>query len=336
MRAENVLDRVSPRLGNLLQAGKNCVFASISSAGFPISQLITPYPGVEGRTIDIGTGVAYPLKAERVRRDPRTGWLFESREAGGPVAVVRAHGAVRDSDIQANTDRYIEAMCHWSETTYGAPVWELSGVSWEVARDALWYWPRIWIEAAPVGVWWWPEGRSTEVPLEWKAPPDASLPVSDPSPVDPPTRAVSGRGGDWVSRAEELFGVGGLVTYLTFVDAAGYPWPTRVRIDDFDRSGFLLTGFDWLPESPGGPASLTFASADGNPGPRTATFVGNVASEGTGLRLDVSRQIADNMLTVAPDKIWNPEPEAREAMLARLDTELRRRRQRIPIIRRPT
>jgi hypothetical protein len=46
-------------------------YASLTTSGRPITWPVTPFRGDTGTTIDVSTGVTYPLKAERARRDPR-------------------------------------------------------------------------------------------------------------------------------------------------------------------------------------------------------------------------------------------------------------------------
>ena len=49
-------------------------YASLTSASAPVTWPVTPYRGTTGRTVDVATGLTYPLKAERAldatRRSP--------------------------------------------------------------------------------------------------------------------------------------------------------------------------------------------------------------------------------------------------------------------------
>jgi hypothetical protein len=42
-------------------------YASLKRDGTPITVPLIPFPGEDGRTIDVNTGLAYPTKAERAR-----------------------------------------------------------------------------------------------------------------------------------------------------------------------------------------------------------------------------------------------------------------------------
>ena len=86
-----------------------CEYASLTRGGAPVTVPSTPYVG--GGTLDVSTGLAYPAKAERARRNPKVALLFADAigaAAGvGPVVLVQGHAAVRDADLQENTDRYV-------------------------------------------------------------------------------------------------------------------------------------------------------------------------------------------------------------------------------------
>jgi hypothetical protein len=86
-----------------------CEYASLTRAGSPVTVPSTPYVGDAG-TLDVSTGLSYPAKAERARRNPEVALLFADAIGTGagdePVVLVQGHAAVRDADLQANTDRY--------------------------------------------------------------------------------------------------------------------------------------------------------------------------------------------------------------------------------------
>ena len=94
-------------------------YASLTRDGRPITWPVSPYLAEDGTTIDVSTGLTYPSKAERARRDPRVAVLLSSLVGTGipdaPVVLVQGLATVRDADLQANTDRYVrESMASGS------------------------------------------------------------------------------------------------------------------------------------------------------------------------------------------------------------------------------
>ena len=65
-----------------------------------------------------------------------------------PVVVICATASVRDSDIQANTDRYVRDFLRDHPLR----------VPWEQDRERVWYYARIYIECTPRRVLFWPAG----------------------------------------------------------------------------------------------------------------------------------------------------------------------------------
>ena len=86
-----------------------CEYATLTRAGAPVTLPLTPYLGEDGRTLDVSTGITYPAKAERVRRNPRVCMLFSdpagSRVKAPPVVLVYGLAAVDDHDLQAVVGR---------------------------------------------------------------------------------------------------------------------------------------------------------------------------------------------------------------------------------------
>ncbi|WP_218671242.1 pyridoxamine 5'-phosphate oxidase family protein [Microbispora sp. GKU 823] len=158
-----------------------CEYASLTRDGRPVTWPVTPYVGAGG-TLDVTTGLTYPDKAERARRDPRVALLYSSAEGSGldrpPVVLVQGRAAVRDADLQANTDRYVRDSL--AKTGSG-----FAGMPWFLTKRLGWYFARIYVEVTPERIVWWPEGDLSGTPEVWTRPGEAAAPVSDPAPNGP-------------------------------------------------------------------------------------------------------------------------------------------------------
>ena len=53
-----------------------CEYASLKKNGTPITYPLISFPGDDGRTIEVATGLAYPSKAERARNNPKVCLLY--------------------------------------------------------------------------------------------------------------------------------------------------------------------------------------------------------------------------------------------------------------------
>jgi hypothetical protein len=88
-------------------------YASLTRAGDPVTWPVTPYAGLTGTTLDVATGLTYPLKAERARRDPRVALSFSYPVGSGldpaPTYLVQGLATVRDADLRATSSRYLQA-----------------------------------------------------------------------------------------------------------------------------------------------------------------------------------------------------------------------------------
>src|SRR5690606_10378706 len=115
--------------------------------------------------------------------------------AGGedePVVSISGMAAVRDSDFQANLERYL------SEEILTAMLNPESVDYQEVTRHAIWYFTRIILCVKPVAVRWWDTPAVTdEVPQEWRAPAGTAFPVSDPAPRGGQSPSPWRPDGDW-------------------------------------------------------------------------------------------------------------------------------------------
>jgi hypothetical protein len=287
-------------------------FGSLTARGVPLNTPLFSFVGPDGATIDVATGLAYPAKAERVRRNPKVGLLLEGNgRPDEPVVSVSGYGAVRDTDIQANMERYLaETSARLAITSGGMP--------WSVMREAVWYWSRILIQTTPAHVAWWPNRDQLDAPpRRWSAPDGFTFPHSDPEPSGPRTPpAAWPQTSDWHRRAAEVLEKG-IPGHLTISDGAGFPLPFRLHAVALHKDGFSLEvprGAPWKAE---GASSLCFAGR--------ATFIGTVAPSADGAYLTVQRMLPDLPLMADPAEIWKPRPDTRSALLGRLDKELGRR-----------
>ena len=116
-------------------------YAGLTRDGRPVTWPVTPYLGEETGTIDVSTGLTYPAKADRARRDPRVAVLLSSRIAPGladpAVVLVQGLATVRDADLQANLDRYVhDSQIKLPGIYTGSPRWALRRSAWYFARTA--------------------------------------------------------------------------------------------------------------------------------------------------------------------------------------------------------
>ena len=291
-------------------------FATVSGAGVPIDTPTYCFPSNDLVSIGVATGLSYPAKAERARRNPKVGLLLEGLP-GEPVVLIRGIAAVRDADLQANAIRYI------SETGYEA-VAAAAKLSWEDARKALWYWTRIIVDIAPERVMWWDEAAAMDkAPHILTVPPLAGF-RSDPAPP--------GRGSapsQWPQKSwQEIADIAaerGAPGHLTLLDGAGWPLPVRARTCERIEGGFRLdlpAGAPWPQRS--GKATLTFQGVE--------TFVGNAIDEDGAIRLVVERALPQHPLILDPAQVLSPNEDVRTQLLARLTEETARRGQPLPVL----
>jgi hypothetical protein len=266
-------------------------YASLTAAGAPVTWPVTPHPGVDGRTLDVATGITYPLKAERARRNRKVALSFSFPLGSGlddPATVlVQGLATVRDRDLVATSGRYLQASADRFPHSFARiPAFQL--------RRMDWYWTRAWIEVTPVTVRWWPGGRLTEAPLVWRAPADVDAPPSDPPPSG--TGAGSWRPAptsDWRVRAAgapERLGP----PVVTTVDDDGWPAPWRAVAVEATAEGYRVqvpAGVDVRP----GPAFVTFHEhGEVFDGQENIGLAGRiVAVDGTTAQVAVDRALAD-------------------------------------------
>ncbi len=288
----------------------------MSAQGVPIDTPAFSFMDFGKGCIDIATGLAYPAKAKRARRNAKVGLLLEGLP-DEPVVSIAAHAAVSDTNIQANVDRYIsETIAYFAAFSNGQP--------WSVARKAVWYWSRILVCCAPVSIRWWPNAAVMDTPPNlWNAPADTVYRRSDPAPLGKASAAPSWPTLSWQERATEVFGLQ-IKGHLTVIDDEGYPLPIRARSVTYVADGFELDVPRGAPWKLQGNASLCFEGS--------TTFVGNVKAAGGKAHFVVERVLPRLPLVNDPNEIWTPSQSTGNTLMARLDLELARRGLGLPTI----
>jgi hypothetical protein len=305
-------DILPPDALHLVRTRVTAEFATISSAGVPIDTPVFFFASPDLATLDIGTGVSYPAKAERARRNAKVGMLIEG-EKDEPVIAIAGHAAVRDADIQANAERYL------AETIFSPNV-DPRLIPWENTRRRLYYCARIIVAVAPVHVRWWPNRAAMdERPSEWRAAEGTVFPQSDPPPHGKPSAAPAWRQEAWRALAEQAV-ASTMPAHLTLLDDNGYPVPIRVGEYALDDAGFRLRvprGAPWRE----GKASLSFVGKE--------ILLGEVQAEGADLFMRV-----DRALPVLPmmDSRTGLSDTVLDTLNARLAEEMQRRGQPLPVV----
>jgi len=106
-------------------------------------------------------------------------------------------------------------------------------------------------------------------------------------------------------------------------DDEGFPIPIGVDEVGLVEGGFRLAvrqGAPWRE----GKATLSFGGAE--------MFVGHAVREGAQMRLDVERALPLFPLTADPAKVLRPDPDTRAALMKRLEAEVERRGQKVPVM----
>jgi hypothetical protein len=308
-------------------------YATLTRAGTPVTVPTTPYIGSNGATIDVSTGLTYPAKAERARRDPRVCLLFADPVGSGmdesPVVLVQGLATVRDADLQANMDRYVRVSTQkLPDTVKGQPRFAL--------RRMAWYYARIWIEITPVHIRWWSGRAMDRPPRTWEAAPGTAAPLSDPAPTgsQPPPWRSQPR--PWREVATEAVGRLGLHD-LTVVDANGFPLCIPVTSTEVTTEGFALGLGAGAPSSLDGPACLTMHThGDVFTGQENRSFVGTATRRDGGVELHVERALADWSLGGGKARVATGFLGAGRRLAPRLRAEAKRRFQPVPKVRFPS
>lgn len=303
------LDNLPNDIAHFIQTRFIAEFASVTRAAVPIDTPLVPFTSADFETIDSATGLAYPAKADRVRHNPRVGMLFEGT-ADEPVVSIAGLAAVRDSDFQANLERYLSeeiltGMLSPKNVDYAT-----------VTSKAIHYFTRIILCVKPSHVRWWTNSAAMDgPPREWRAPADTVYPQSDPGPSGAPTKAPWAGAPPWQDSAASAL-ARGASGHLTLIDGEGFPLPIRARAVHAHADGFRLVLPGWLPWS-SGPATLSFEGIE--------TFIGVAEISGGEAILRVERALPVHPLMSDPSQILNPTPATRDALLGRINEELGRR-----------
>ena len=303
----NLIAQLPDHVRAVVERGTFADFATVSAAGVPIDTPTYYFPSDDLATLDIATGLAYPAKAERARRNPKVGMLVEGGP-GQPVVSVRGRAAVRDSDFSANARRYL------SETGFDRIAF---GLGWDVARQAVWYWTRLIVEVTPERILWWESPEACEgAPNVLQVPADFVFPTSDPAPGGAPTKPSAWPDRSWTEKAEGALRRGA-PGHLTVCDADGYPLPIRAKTIELGDGGFRVEMPGGLPFALAGKATLTFQGVE--------TFVGEVSGTPDALWLAVERALPELPMMKDPKEVFQPSEQVRASLLARLEGELARR-----------
>ncbi len=306
-------DHLPEEVVRLIRSGMVAEYATVTAKGVPIDTPTYYFPSEDVATLDIGTGLAYPAKAERARRNPKVGLLIEG-EADEPVVSIAGFGAVRDADIQANLHRYV------AETAHMLP----PGGAWEAMRKSIFYWSRVFVAVTPSHIRWWPDqaAAQTAKPQEWRAPEGTAYPPSDPKPAGKMSAAP-----DWpLLPWQEVADIAlerSVPGHLTLCDDEGFPLPLRVNSIGRSTEGFTMEVPQFAPWS-AGPATLSFQGRE--------VFIGMAEPASGGTLLRVERAMPIFPLTSPDLTVPRPSRETRALLTARMEEELARRGLGIPVV----
>lgn len=309
----SMLEQLPGPVLDLMQNASISQYASISAAGIPIDTPVLFFPSEGLRSFDLATGLSYPAKAERARRNPRVGMWIEGGQ-DEPVLSITGMAAVRDSDLQANVDRYL------SEAAFSLA----HDPDWSLARQAVWYWTRILIEITPSSVVWWKNPAAMDrAPQRWDAPEDTPFPKSDPAPPGMTSKSANWQVREWRELAIQALDRGA-PGHLSVIDADGFPRPVRMAGVTITDTGFVFDIAAGIPWALSGQACLTFGGIE--------TFIGNLSQDGAAVIMAVERTLPIFPMTQDMTQLWEPTQDTRTQLMARLNEETARRGQPIPTI----
>jgi len=344
---ENVVPAGDPtwpaEVRSVLERSIVAEFASLTASGSPITVPTTPYVEPGRRTVDVSTGLTYPAKAERARREPRVCLLFADPAGSGltdpPVVLVQGLATVCDADLQANTDRYVRLSTQkLPEVTARAPRFAL--------RRMAWYYARIWIEITPLHMKWWTSRDLEHPPSVWHAQEGTAAPLSDPAPAGKQPGPWIGPPQSWREVAASALAKSPR-TDLTVVDANGFPICLPVAAARLTTDGLLLRLGPGAPNLAAGRACLTlhshpdvFTSQEnrtivGSLSPLGADHTASSSGDGSELHLRVERALAHWSLPGSSTRVAIGFIRKGRKLAPRLAQEAKRRSQQKPVVRFP-
>lgn len=308
------LDALSDEARELIRTRLVTGYATVSAAGVPIDTPTFVFPQTDLSTINVATGLAYPAKADRARRNAKVGLLLEGRP-DQPVISIAGRAAVRDADLQANLERYVRE-------TILTPMISPEINDWESrVRPAVHYLSRIIIEITPAHIRWWPnQAAMDETPKEWRAPPGTVFPLSDGTPPGKPSPAPQWDMPTWQELAKSALATG-WKSSLTLCDKDGYPLPIATREVSECEGGFRIVMPRAVPWT-AGKATLSFMGWN--------VFIGDVTFEHGVHVIRVERALPTLPLCKSDVDLLKPEADAAERLMERLHYETARRGQQLP------
>ena len=277
-------------LAEVFERSLTVEYGSLTRSGKPVTMPVGPYIGRGGLTLDVQTGLCFPAKADRARRNPKVCLLFADPIGEGmsdlPVVLVQGHAAVRDADLQGNTDRAVALTMEKYPAAF-------RGVPRVVLARMAFYFARIWVEVTPLHIRWWPSRTLDIEPAEWWANADVVLPTSDPPPSGEPPPPWTQPPADW--RPVEARSLGRLaLSDLSTIDRDGYPICLPIAFGslmDDKLPVFLGIG---APEVLPGPACLSLHShKEVYTGEENHTLVGSLINDSLGSWFHIERALGD-------------------------------------------
>jgi len=309
----SLLEELPESVTSLMRSGAIASYATVSAAGMPIDTPVLYFPADDLSSFNLTTGLSYPAKAERARRNPKVGLLLAGR-ADEPVISIAGMAAVRDADLQRNVERYVAEAC------YTLP----HDPDWALARKALWYWTRMLVEIAPARIDWWDNAASMDrEPHRWRAGAGTQFPASDPAPPGKTSRPAQWQELDWRALAAQAL-ARGAPGHLSVLDEEGFPRPIGAAAIESTADGFTITVPRGLPWTVAGKACLTFGGIE--------TFLGQASGADGAVTMIVERTLPVFPMTQDMAQLWEPSEHTRAQLVRRLEEELQRRGQPLPSV----